>query len=199
MTHVWKLSKNKVNLHIALSSPRSGAWWLNCFNPIKTLLSLHSLCFIIKKSIAEYIPKTAYEKIWKHRKPASEDDAGLSTWVEKKVADLEKAFLEFYQVLELKKLENMRKKFAAKFCNAKNDKKKHLYKQFFNAYMALPFLPTSSNTCLSASLPGVPMAPTIDQADTSKFLLLNSISVPTGCDLFLAEQKEEINIAVHDE
>ncbi|KAK0466513.1 hypothetical protein IW261DRAFT_1574501 [Armillaria novae-zelandiae] len=153
----------------------------------------------IKKSIAEYIPKTAYGKVWEHGKPAPEDDPGLPTWVENKAADLEKAFPEFYQVLEPKKLEDMRKKFAAKFRNAKNDKKEHLHKRFFNAYMALPFLPTSSDTCLSASLPGVPMAPTTDQAETSKFLLLNPVPMPTGRDLFLAEQKEEINVAVHEE
>ncbi|KAK0467550.1 hypothetical protein IW261DRAFT_1426489 [Armillaria novae-zelandiae] len=152
----------------------------------------------IKKCIAEYIPKTAYGKVWEHGKPAPEDDTGLSTWVENKVADLEKAFPEFYQALEPKKLEDMRKKFTAKFCNAKNDEKEHLHKWFFNAYMALPFLPTSSNTCLSASLPGVPMAPTIDQAETSKFSLLNPIPMPTGRNLFLAEQKEEINVAIYD-
>ncbi|KAK0471045.1 hypothetical protein IW261DRAFT_1671558 [Armillaria novae-zelandiae] len=153
----------------------------------------------IKKSIAEYIPKTAYGKVWEDGKPAPEDDTGLSTWVENKVADLEKAFPEFYQVLEPKKLEDMRKKFAAKFHNAKNDEKEHLHKWFFNAYMALPFLPTSSNTCLLASLPGVPTVPTIDQAETFKFSLLNPVPMPTGHNLFLAEQKEEINIAVREE
>ncbi|KAK0463435.1 hypothetical protein IW261DRAFT_1624451 [Armillaria novae-zelandiae] len=136
----------------------------------------------IKKSIAEYIPKTAYGKVWEHGKPAPEDDTGLSTWVENKAADLEKAFPEFYQALEPKKLEDMRKKFAAKFCNAKMMKK--------NTYINGSSMP---------SLPGVPTAPTTDQAETSKFLLLNPIPMPTGRDLFLAEQKEEINVAVCEE
>ncbi|KAK0207493.1 hypothetical protein IW262DRAFT_1302703 [Armillaria fumosa] len=101
---------------------------------------------MIKKIIVEYIPKTTYGKVWEHRKPAPKDNSDLSSWVEAKGAELEKMFPDFYKSLDPKKLDDARKKFAAKCRNAKNDEKERLHKWFFDAYFALPFIPTLNSS-----------------------------------------------------
>ncbi|PBK60415.1 hypothetical protein ARMSODRAFT_1026606 [Armillaria solidipes] len=149
----------------------------------------------IKKAVVEYITKTAHGKLWEHGKPAPKDNSNLSTWVESKGTELEKVFLDFYTSLDPQKLDICRKKFATKFRNAKNDKKEHLHKHFFDTYFALPFIPTST----TSATPAPAINPAIAQTDKSSLSLLNPVAAPTGHDLFIADQKATINVAVKEE
>lgn len=63
----------------------------------------------IKQAVVEYIAKTTHGKLWEHGKPAPKDDSNLSTWVESKGTELEKAFPEFYTSLDPQKLDIFRK------------------------------------------------------------------------------------------
>ncbi|KAK0231847.1 hypothetical protein EDD85DRAFT_793517 [Armillaria nabsnona] len=143
----------------------------------------------IKQAIVEYIAKTAHGKLWEHGKPAPKDNSDLLMWVESKGMVLEKVFPEFYTSLDPQKLDIFRKKFTTKFRNAKNDEKEHLHKHFFDAYFSLPFIPTSTTSVM----PSPAINPAIAQTDKSSLLLLNPVAAPTGCDLFIADQKAMIN------
>ncbi|KAK0243562.1 hypothetical protein EDD85DRAFT_786462 [Armillaria nabsnona] len=146
----------------------------------------------IKPKIAEYLLKTMYGKEWIHGQPPPKDDSDLSTWVEKQGEDIENAFTDFYKDLPPKELDNIRKKFAAKFCNARNDEKERVHKHFFEAYFALPFIPTSKNPPLAKAT--TTTSPPI-QGDKPGFSLLNPIPPLSGRDLFIAENKATINEA----
>ncbi|SJL15926.1 uncharacterized protein ARMOST_19434 [Armillaria ostoyae] len=146
----------------------------------------------IKPKIAEYLLKTMYGKEWIHSQPPPKDDSDLSTWVEKRGEDIENAFADFYKDLPPKELDNIRKKFAAKFRNAKNDEKERVHKRFFEAYFALPFIPTSKNPPLAMATTAT--SPPV-QGDKPGFSLLDPIPPPSGRDLFIAENKATINEA----
>ncbi|KAK0207416.1 hypothetical protein IW262DRAFT_1302761 [Armillaria fumosa] len=153
----------------------------------------------IKKIIAQYIPKMTYGKVWEHGTPAPKDDSDLLSWVEAKGAELEKAFPNFYKLLDPKRLDDARKKFAAKCWNAKNNKKECLHKQFFDVYFALPFIPTSNNSHPTAMLALSNVHTLTGGKGMTVISLLDPVPPPSGHDLFIEANKAKINAAVKAE